>query len=615
MRVSETLSLFLSTFVIGTDAGKKYHKSTGTGNEVSSGNVVQDNFKDNYGTAKPEYMPVYNSESYEEVRACEDWSEIFMRDAMDGTTNYYPSTKAFSEFKGTDLIPENKDNYLRAPGVGRLYYNNLNFNDARSITPDIKLRSCSVAAKEDGWFWNVQRIGPFESHGNLDWWQVGWHDAFNLRPVLDKYPEGIIVDKHEMVPIEDGTWNRLGNPPIHIHHIHVMADRKGHSVRPRNGFELYNLSLAVEQHGDYQCLEEEGGHHCFLEQNPPGTGRLITSTLDIEGELNDMRAIRSDKLTWWYEIAIRWTPNTKAVEKQISMHFIAGPGAFNMYDQSSYVLTFKTPTKEPTFYWYTGEMWTDGSLVRNKLHGHNSIFHSAYWINAAPHELGLDDPKFMPKLAFVPQFVSELGYESIDSLAIWLLDHLKLPANMNKKEPSRVICSGFVQGEKVDGFYFDRRAPCECSEWEFKKGEPFTVLAFSYHDGSPFGPFMPDTIPETVPSHIHWMMQYINHNTGTSKFGMSGYSQTGEFANSDRRPGIYEKMLILYYGGSIQKTHVDFVNSTPFRVGTGLLYGLLLLCPIVYMYRRFNKKRTAPEKAIDTLVETVYMKVPQTHND
>ena len=76
-------------------------------------------------------------------------------------------------------------------------------------------------------------MGPFETTGNYDYTQIGWHDFGNLGPDLEKHPEGILLDKHAMVPVEDGTWKPLGHPPLHIHHIHLMQDKYGDSVRSR----------------------------------------------------------------------------------------------------------------------------------------------------------------------------------------------------------------------------------------------------------------------------------------------------------------------------------------------------------------------------------------------
>ena len=432
----------------------------------------------------------------------------------------------------------------------------------------------------------------------------GWADAGGFKPILAQHPDGVIIDKHSLRPIEDGTGKVLGHPPIHIHHIHVVEDAygDGSSVRTRTSFQRINISLAAEQHGDYQCLEEQGGMDCFLETNPPGMGRLMTKPWDIEGDINDVRAPRSEKLVWWYEAAFRWTPEIHNLQ-QISKEFVVGPGRFDPWDQATYVLTYPTKTKEPSLYWYTGEMWASGSLIRNKLHGHNSIFHSAYWINASPEELGLDDPKFMPVNAFTPQFIrADLGFDGIDHLAKWILDHLELPEN--KKKGRRVICKGFVQGEMIGGFHYDRRAPCNCGEWEFKKGDPFTVISFSEHNGESAGPHSPNSISEEVPSHVHFVMQYMNHDTATSAYAASLWSQTGYSGGTRSKPNLFEALYILYVGGNIQGSEVRFLQSREFFCIVAVSASLLVGLPVAYWFRRSRKNRTVVEETVDAAAES-----------
>jgi hypothetical protein len=60
-------------------------------------------------------------------------------------------------------------------------------------------------------------------------------------------------------PIEDGTWKRLQYPPIHLHHVHAIPDPKFDLVRQRTALAKYNASMLMEQHGDYQYLQNDEG--------------------------------------------------------------------------------------------------------------------------------------------------------------------------------------------------------------------------------------------------------------------------------------------------------------------------------------------------------------------
>ena len=81
-------------------------------------------------------------------------------------------------------------------------------------------------------------------------------------------------------------------------------------------------------------------------------------------------------------------------------------------------------------------MFTDGTLISSHFHGHSAIFHSSYLIKASPAELGLDDPKFMPKYAFEPLDLSELGYDNIEEMATFLINHLD-------PKKSQLVCRGY----------------------------------------------------------------------------------------------------------------------------------------------------------------------------
>ena len=41
--------------------------------------------------------------------------------------------------------------------------------------------------------------------------------------------------------------------------------------------------LALEHHGDYLCIDKDGGTDCRLESSPAGYGRLVKTPLGLEG--------------------------------------------------------------------------------------------------------------------------------------------------------------------------------------------------------------------------------------------------------------------------------------------------------------------------------------------
>ena len=245
-----------------------------TGNEEvesKTGFVVGGDFRNTYGVAGGSFIPF--QDVHEEVEKCVEFTDIDLVDNKLGTANFYVSTPNYNVFKGIDLVPERKNDYKHADLNGEMFFKEFNFEDARYFNERVVLRTCTLPASEDGFTWTVQRLGPFESHGNYDWWQLGWTDVGYFKEILDKHPDGVYVDLQNAGPIEDGTWKRLEYPPIHVHHAHVLRDPKLEKVRAKTTFSNYNFSLTVEQHGDYQCLRKNGGIGCLMQNFGKGNAK------------------------------------------------------------------------------------------------------------------------------------------------------------------------------------------------------------------------------------------------------------------------------------------------------------------------------------------------------
>jgi hypothetical protein len=239
--------------------------------ETKTGFVVGGEFRNTHGVAGGSFIPF--RDVHGEVEKCTEFTDIDLADNKLGTANLFVSTPNYNTFKGIDLVPERKGDYINGDLFGQLFTQNLNFEDARYYNEKVILRTCTIPASEEGFTWTVQRLGPFESHGNYDWWQLGWTDVGNFKEILDKHPDGVYVDLQNVSPIEDGTWKRLGYPPIHVHHVHVIPDPKSEIVRFKSSFENYNFTLFVEQHGDYQCFEKDGGIGCLMQNFGKGNAK------------------------------------------------------------------------------------------------------------------------------------------------------------------------------------------------------------------------------------------------------------------------------------------------------------------------------------------------------
>lgn len=181
--------------------------------------------------------------------------------------NWYKNNADFDKFEGVDLVPENHHLFKELSPWGK------KLDTKKTPKESFKAATCENTL-EDGSTWTVTRIGPFRTTGGYDWVQIGWDNLWDLRDKFKKYPDGIYVTDQFSGPVtKDG--DRIGNPPIHVHHIHIGP---APGVRQRseqyeclvNQMGCYDPTRVLEHHGDYQCYPEDGGLDCLVESTPDG---------------------------------------------------------------------------------------------------------------------------------------------------------------------------------------------------------------------------------------------------------------------------------------------------------------------------------------------------------
>jgi len=537
---------------------------------------------DTFGMAGPGFPPPYEK-GIEELRC-----DLKYRDAATiekFVLTYYPSSNHFRDYNGTDMVPERHFEY-KAAGVkflGKTFYGYSKYpkklhpwvpgvNGPAAQSQRIKLAECDIP-QPDGGAYSVQRVGPLVSTGNYDYWQFGWQDVWKIGEKLKRHPDGIMFTSSFSGAVE-GSGKVLGHPPIHIHHIHVMPApgvvtkmmrlkcSSGESAR-----DCYVPRLAVEQHGDYQCTPADGGIDCLFERTADGYAKVVTTPLDLEGEINDVRAPSSEPLVWWYQVALRWFPKAAGRFRPLSQHFIVGPGEHNVEDQRNNVFVFPVNTRTQSVYWYSGRMEYDAVMVRNKLHSHNTMYDRSFFFRATPQDLGLDDPKFLPAVSSTPLLLNRLGFATFDALEAFLFQNLgraaggwQCPAADGTCQDRRpqLICQSWVSNEEfVDWasarpFVYDRRAPCCCRPWRIHKGEVFTVVAFLSPLKTAPGPWDPHRIPPVANMHIHWVMTFATPDN-ESRYWHTMYSQNPDmqvtFSDDNSRFPVF-RMIEGYLDGS-----------------------------------------------------------------
>ena len=387
-------------------------------------------------------------------------------DAMDAPSSWRPNANASEQLapafppagRCRDAKPE-----LAKDGLSKFVYKRLGGNP--TVAPDaVKLVRCQAPdpGAGRGTQWSIQRVGPFELQGGGDdmhifsWGGVGagWLDA-----AMDLAPEqGGDADSEGRARFVTGTFigvvdddgAPLGNPPAHLHHIHlgwVHHDRDGYERRQKRAtkfdMRFHSGDWFEQRHGDSECLAADGGTACLGQAYPNGTGVRVRRGYDdpagtpgvdeveseafspglfIDGMVNDGRPKEhaAAPARFWVEVAIRWTA---VAQRPIGLRNMGSPfcmqsggvagggaggdggesdGDFNawaagaqaMATQVSYPETlsnaalFYVPEKSPSVLWYTFRVPDRaGRYLWTTFHAH------AHWFKSAMLFTGLgEDP-------------------------------------------------------------------------------------------------------------------------------------------------------------------------------------------------------------------------------
>lgn len=512
--------------------------------------------------------------------------------------NYYKNNDDFAKFTGIDLVPENHKLF---PTFGTPFHETM---DPTKVKPGTVKGATCETINDDGSRWTVTRLGPFITTGGYDWTQVGWENLWNLEEKLKEYPEGIYaVEQFSSAVKRDGT--RIGNPPIHIHHIHIgpkpgIRQRRDNYACVKKDKDCYDPTRVFEHHGDYQDIKSAPGEGLDILQEaiPEGYGKFLSFPLGLEGDINDERALNSEPLEWYYELGVRWVPYREkngeiSKLKPINFHNFAGPGNYDSKNQHTYIFTYQSPTDIDSLYWYTGRMPFSGELLRNKFHAHNKIFKEAIFFAASPYELGLTtENKLKLDYPYKTIDINEAGFNSHDDVKKFILSNLEKSAKeydervaktgssgfslveeRYSRERPRAVCQGISRLEEDDGYFYDRREPTCCLPWNIKEGDIFTVLGFNRILVDEVGPSWTKDKPATFPGHIGWWLSVASEeqNPPHSQFGIAMYAQE---PNEGFHPGY----------APLEQLMAVFVNhGTPGRVN--FVHRNILLPLLVLLFR------------------------------
>mmetsp|Transcript_29169 Transcript_29169/g.62841 ORF Transcript_29169/g.62841 Transcript_29169/m.62841 type:complete len:651 (+) Transcript_29169:210-2162(+) len=545
-------------------------------------NMFGAEYDDTYGFVSKDFLPLDNRGYAELMEECDfeaDSKPLYEYSPL-STAIYYKTTDDYDTFSGYDMVPENRGNYIKGETLdtrlrdGRVFTNNT-----------VMMKICRIAA--DGGAWHVQRVGPFTSTGGYDWWSIGFPDVGLLSEALEKHPEGVDITRNAFNPIlADGT--RLSYPPIHTHHSHTIPQpgvRHRLQERPvcvsRTGLGIpmldnmvreagcCNLTLFLEQHGDYVCKPEDDGLDCLMQGDK--SVRRVLQAIDYEGELNDVRPTGSAPLEWWYQIAVKWTPMDASVIP-ISQVTMVGPGAMFPPSQSTKSGTAKAPKLTESVILYSGPLHITGDLQRCKVHAHSAIFDSQMLLVGTYEDFGLDKPQFTPPLSyeFIP--TPSLGFKDNQEVGHYILGHMEKSQLrydykcVDKHDPNNAVCSrprpdwvcGAVRDYAVTeyggkDYVFDRRPKTWAKPWSFKEGDPIVGVGLARFVDQPPNPSYPDSVPDFLQQHTVFFLYYTNDGRGHSAQSGVIYTHWGlfvEFASQNTPAMVLAIMtsIILWKG-------------------------------------------------------------------
>lgn len=407
------------------------------------------------------------------------------------TIVHYTSNSAYSKFAGFDLTGHNHDKYERS----QWYWPLLN---RTKIQNDVNLSVSFCKEDEaDGSTWHVQRIGPLVSRGGYDWWQMSAFDVGSLSNVLETRGHIALVENYMGAVTASGRG--IGYPPIHVHHIHVVPT-KG-VLRFQREDRLYSPNYVFEHHGDSSWCNVSGvSDACHTRQTRQGFGKFISSPLDLDCELNDVRK-EGPSFTWYLQFAFRWTRAKNL--KPLSLINVIGKVFITPGRQETYEGTFLVRARGRHVSVYSGR-WPstiNGDVIQVRTHNHLTILEKGFLFQGQLCDLS-------SLLAVKMEEAARRG----ETLPLQMLGHVAfgpLEKHLMQSAASRLLCTVVPTLLSVDNVLYDHMPQVACRSWRLTESTAFTSISFlDMHATARILPPWLDAISDGR-MHTHWIIEYV----------------------------------------------------------------------------------------------------------
>jgi len=352
------------------------------------------------------------------------------------------------------------------------------FTFKNSVYRDLEVKTCNIKESEVQGL-RIERIGPFVGMGGYDWQGGSYNNVLKLREVQEEYRKThpgarMHIITKALVPVWDGNFTIMPNPPIHIHHTHAYAD-KWQSMGYSDRF--------LQTHGDGAvCNEEDGGVDCMIEDwRDSGYGVPVVGSdeMSLDFELNDNRPHGEAAIVYWFEVAMRYTFTEDIKPQMVSLYHagMAYPDNVKKYPGMKRLGVVYAEPDVASAHWYTFR-WgkTRGELSDLLWHAHqHGDLHSMYLFkDAVPEDIGLNKGKW--QLPGPARFIRlpDVG-EDIASFEKHLWD----------KGARKLMCHSYAETASHQGYgwpeeeAFDRRMPicCRPEKWMVEKDSYNTIVS------------------------------------------------------------------------------------------------------------------------------------------
>jgi len=371
--------------------------------------------------------------------------------------------------------------------------------------PPVYERRCERAGG-----WRVLRIGPFASRG------AGTKHAIGMENVV---AAGECVAASLLSPVTE-AGELVGEPPIGVHHVHVlshtsiMQDVKawGFPLLDRHGRRFhYHPQWADHRHGG-QCDAARGGVACMNRSYPAGYGQRYTEAAHVDLELVEAPAesLQVPPRFWWEmsfqacpppaaaqpaaaEVAFRETSGSlpkegrpeaargegSAAQPPAPLRYLAPYVWASPFDMRLCALfgtcplnfTFHVPENATSALWYSVRHRKGGRLLSFDLHTHEHLV-TAFIFSGRPESVGLNSGGWRLSQPWLPLAVPPASLPG--SIA-------EFGGKVAAASPT--ACTYQPTVEVVSGARFVRRGYPRCngtagSSFAVAEGEYTTVLGF-----------------------------------------------------------------------------------------------------------------------------------------